>query len=70
MDSENRALTSRLEELKNRRDSATGKEKGNTETEMVQVKDQWDKNEYQKKLNEKKMKKMVNAAVEIDEKNP
>ena len=70
LDSENQALTARLEALKSRRESASGEEKGKTEMEMVQVKDQWDKNEYRKKLNEKKMNEMVNASVDIPEENP
>jgi hypothetical protein len=67
LDSENRGLTSKLEALKKQRESASGEEKGNAEMEMVKVKEQLGRNEYQQSLNEKKMNMIVDASVDIPE---
>lgn len=65
LDSENQALKAELEALKKQRESASGEEKGKTEIEMVKTKDLLDQNEYQQKLNTKKMNDTVDASVEL-----
>ena len=70
LDTENQALTEKLEALKSRRESASGEEKGNTEMEMVKVKDLLGKNEYQQNINKKKMNEIVDASVDISELKP